>query len=409
MAKKLSSALGVDLGSKFIKIAEVRLQGRTPVVTALGIAETPSGAIDHMGVHDSRAVSGVLKQLIASSGVSVGDAIVSLSGQGSVLVRTLEVPSMNDAELKQHMDWEITRNIPFSESTVVSDYKALAPAAGAQQMDVVMAIAPQSVVDMMVDLVKQSGKKAAAFDVEPLGIARSLTVSYDSEVQGKTVCVVEIGHKTTAINIYRDGKLVMPRQVPVGGEMVTQSIANTLGVSIEEAEGMKVSRGEIPAMGAPAGGTAGGATQAFPAYNPFADPSAAAPAAYNPFAPEPDGSAPAPAPAPAVPDAGAAVNPEVLRLYNAMAPVVDEIVSEVRRSLDYFRSKGGDVDKVLLCGGGSRLRGLDGHLESLLGVPCSLLDPFKEISLNAKKADQSLLDARQDFAVAVGNGLHIAF
>jgi type IV pilus assembly protein PilM len=406
MAKKLSSAIGVDLGSRYIKVAEVKLQGRQPVVTALGIAETPEGAVDHMGVHDPKAVGAVLKQLMASSGCTSGDVILSLAGQGSVLVRTLEVPTMNDGELKQHMDWEITRNIPFSESTVVSDYKAFPPdQPGAQNMDVVMAIAPQSVVDMMVDLVKASGKKAGAFDVEPLGLARCLKVGYDTELAGKTVCVVEVGHKTTAINIYKDGRLLMPRQVPVGGEMITRALADGLALGLDEAEQVKCTRAMIPASASQPATAA--STQAFAAYNPFAD---TTPAAYNPFAPD-DAGAPAPgAAAPAPASSAPAEDPEVLRVYSAMAPIIEELMQEVRRSVDYFRSKGGDIDQILLTGGGCKLKGLDSYLAGILGVNVRLMDPLQGISMSARKADPAMIDnARQDFVVAVGNGLHVAF
>lgn len=406
MAKKLSSVLGVDVGSKYIKVAEVKLQGRQPVVTAIGMVETPQGSVDHVGINDPKAVGTVLKQLCTQVGASVNDVVLSLAGQGSILVRTLEVPTMNDGELKQHMEWEINRNIPFSESTVVSDYKAFPPdQPGAQNMDVVMAIAPQSVVDMMGELLKTSGKKPAAYDVEPLGIARTLKVGYESEYAGKTVCVVEVGHKTTAINIYKDGKLLMPRQVPIGGEMFTRSIADTLGVSTEEAEEMKVRDGRIPndaATAAPAFNTF--ETQSFAPYNPFGDPTEeAAPAEETTEIVAPEPTTPEPA-------SGGAMSEESMRVYNAMAGVVEEFAAEIRRSVDYYRSKGGDVDVVLLCGGGSRLKGLGEFIESMLQIPTHMMNPLKGITVSAKKADSgSIEENKEEYAVAVGNGLHICF
>src|SRR3984957_11637447 len=99
MAKNLSSVLGVDIGSKRIKVAEIRSQGREPMVTSLGIIDTPEGAVDHTGVFNSDAVAAAIKQVITQSGATVGDAVVSIAGQASVLVRTLEVPRMNPAEL----------------------------------------------------------------------------------------------------------------------------------------------------------------------------------------------------------------------------------------------------------------------------------------------------------------------
>lgn len=398
MAKKYTSVIGVDIGSQTIKVAEVKLQGRKPVLSAYGMAQTPEGAVDHVGLHDSESVGAVLKDLMASCGASVGDVVISMAGQGSVLVRTLEVPSMSDAELKQHMEWEVTRNIPFAESTVVSDFKAFPPSSSdAPNMDVVMAIATQSSVDTALGVLKRAGKKPAALDVEPLSLARSVSISYDGELTGKTVCVVDIGHKTSAINIYRDGQLLMPRQVPVGGEMVTRALADNLGMSFQDAEAMKMQSAELPESGIAA------------AYNPFGSPAATV-QTYNPFATDDAPAEPTTAMEAAPEPAATGMSPEGERIYNAISGAMDEFVAEIRRSIDYFRSKGGEVDLVLLCGGGSKVKGMDKFLSSALGLSVELMDPARNISVEARKADGDLLASnRQDFAVAIGNGLHICY
>lgn len=407
MAKKLSGVLGVDIGSQTIKVAEIKLQGGKPTVTALGMAQTPDGAVDHIGIHDPDGVSNVLKQLCTNTGASVGDVVVSIAGQGSVLVRTLEVPTMNDSELKQHMDWEITRNIPFAESTVVSDYKAFAPEANnTQNMDVVMAISPQSAIDTLVNLVKKSGRKPAAIDVEPLGVARALDTSYHADLLGKSVCVVDIGHKTTSINVYKDGKLLMPRQVPLGGEMMTRAVVEGLGVSFEEAQRLKEDVAVIPSNPGAVGSynpfdTGAAATQAFAPYNPFAEPEEA----VAEEAAEPE----MPVVAEAEVVAPAAATGESDRVYGAMAAVLDEFIAEVRRSVDYYRSKGGDVDLLMVCGGASKLKGLAEFLQASIGLTCMELDPLKGLTISAKKLDNFREQDRQDYAVAVGNGLQICF
>jgi type IV pilus assembly protein PilM len=414
MAKKLTSVLGIDIGSQKIKIAEIRAQGREPVVSALGMIDTPEGAVDHSGVFNSDAVAQALKQLLNESGATVQPAVVSIAGQASVLVRTLEVPRMNPTELKEHMQWEINRNIPFSESTVVSDFKALPDEdPNSANMDVVMAIAPQSAIDTMIACVKKAGRNMAAIDVEPLGIARSIEFSYNDVLMNQTVCVVDMGHKTTSINIYKNGKLLMPRQIPIGGEMFTKAIADALTISTQEAETLKQSRAEIPSNASDSMTVSnpfavpGGETQGFTPYNPFTDdpvPPSAGPADFNTM----DVSAATPAPVPA--NSGATTDPEALRIYNAMASVLDEFVAEVRRSIDYYRSRGGEIDKVVLCGGGTKLRGLGAFLTKSLGVECDTYDPLRRLNLNARKVAPGFVEEhRQEFAVAVGNGLHIFF
>ena len=440
MAKKLTSVLGIDIGSSKIKVCEIKSQGREPVVTALGIADTPDGAVDHTGIFNPDAVGDALKKAIADSGASSPFAVVTLAGQASVLVRTLEVPKMNPQELKDHMQWEINRNIPFAESTILSDFKALGGEdPNAQNMDVVMAIAPQSAVDTIIQATKRGGKNTEAIDVEPLSLARTLQQNY-ADGDEKTTCLVEIGHKTTSINIYHGAKLLMPRQVPMGGELFTRAIADALGVGLEEAETAKRERLVISddladrlaapnpfdtGFGGPADyGTADNATQEFTQFNPFADdvpaytpdpmgydaPASmdsdpldyAAPASFD--ADPADYAAPEPAydaaPVPVADDP----------LVAAILPVLEEFLGEVRRSIDYFRSRGGDVETVYLTGGGANLKGLQAFLGRSLGIECDAYDPLRRLNSNMKKVAPAFLDEhRNEFAIAIGNGLHIFF
>jgi type IV pilus assembly protein PilM len=437
MAKRLNSVLGIDIGSQKIKVCEVRTQGKEPVVTALGIIDTPEGAVDHTGVYNADAVGVALKQALSAAGAGVPFAVVSIAGQASVLVRTLEVPKMNPTELKEHMQWEINRNIPFAESTVVSDYKPLGgDDPNSPNMDVVMAIAPQSAIDVMISCVKKAGKTAAAIDVEPLSMARSIARSYDDELLTSTVCMVDMGAKTTSINIFAGTKLLMPRQIPIGGEMFTKAIADALAIPFSEAEALKLTRAEIPEnaaeiANAAAGdvfGIGSGPTSEFQPYNPFADDMPVyqeeqpAPVdesmtyGVNPFeTPDQTPVSPSddtddmPLPSSAATPV-AAGDPEVVRLYNAFSPVLDEFVSEIRRSIDYFRSRGGNIDRVVLCGGGTKLRGLAPYLTQILGIACDPYDPLRRLNVNARKiAPDFVNEHRQEFAVAVGNGLHIFF
>ncbi|MCC6687008.1 MAG: pilus assembly protein PilM, partial [Fimbriimonadaceae bacterium] len=173
-AKKYGSVVGIDIGSQNIKVAEIASRGREYVINALGIAPTPEGLVDQNGVYDTETIGAVVKDLCQKSGVSVSNAVVSIAGQAAILVRTLEVPKMSESELKQHMEWEISRNQPFAELTVQSDYAAFEPTdPNAQNMDVIMAIAAQSAVDTIMGIGKKGGKQVVAIDVEPLAVART--------------------------------------------------------------------------------------------------------------------------------------------------------------------------------------------------------------------------------------------
>lgn len=455
MAKKLSSALGVDIGCRSIKVAEVRTQGKDPVVTALGIIETPVGAVDHTGIQNPDAVGAAIRQCAQSAGAAISDVVASINGQASVLVKVLEVPRMTKEELEQHMAWEIQNQSPFAESTILSDYRQLPDEdPNSANMDVVMAAAPQSAIDILIATFKKAGKKLGAVDVPPLSSARSLVSSYADAIGGQTVCLVDVGHKVTSINIYRDGKLLWPRQVPIGGENFTQAISDAFGLSVEDAEAKKVADAVIPAgagtaaaapvnpFGDPSQAYAPYATssgeptiQSAPnPYNPFADPADASagaaasppPVSSDPYAPPVDGPPVVDAPPVDAPDADAAAadappvsdpapaasapvpqdNPEQVTLYNSFAATLGEFLEEVRRSIDFYRSRGGTVDRVFITGGGSKIKGLPEYLNEALGLPCDLYDPTRRLNVNLRKvAPQFVDDHKQEFTVAIGNGL----
>jgi type IV pilus assembly protein PilM len=443
MAKKLTSVVGIDIGSEFIKICEIKTQGRDPIVSAMGITATPEGAVDHTGIFNPEAVSAALKQVIGESGVTVQSAVVTITGQNSVLVRTLEVPKMNATELKEHMQWEINRNIPFAESTILSDYKPLGDDdPNSANMDVVMAISPQSAIDTLIQCVKKSGRSPAAIDVEPLSLARTLRTNYDDLYPQSTVCLVDVGAKTTSINMYKGGKLLMPRQVPIGGELFTRAIADAYTIGIKDAEAMKCSQLEIPesasyAQDAPF--ATPGSTQEFQPYNPFSDdpvppftpaedPHSPAgyggPGAFDPMGGAPDPIANGPVDHSSVPDSTSNYatppvdspsnyplgSPEPNKLFQSVAAVLDEFVSEIRRSVDYFRSRGGDLDALLLCGGGSKIRGLSQYLSKTLGIQCDAYDPIRRLNVNARKLPPEFTEEhKSEFAVAIGNGLYVFY
>lgn len=458
MAKKLSSVLGIDIGSHSIKVCEVKASGNSAVVSAVGVTPTPEGAVDYSGIYNADAVGLALKQVLTEAGAGSPNAVVTISGQHSVLVRVLSVPNdpgQTKDQLDQHMDYEISRNIPFAETSIQSDYRVLGDQdPNAAEKDVVMAMSPQSAIDTIVDCIKKSGRKPYAIDVEPLGLARVIAKSYPEWASGEGICVLDMGHSTSTINVYRGSNLVISRPVILGGELITKEIANSQGISISDAEDFKQNRFAIPADASAAASnfdpfSVGGLTQSFdtgfnpggyvPAgpgdFNPGGDatvsmnaapqddlaidpvtgmpiepaaPTDAAPVYTNdPFAT----SEPA---ATAQPDFGSFNSAPVVSqsandpVFESVRGIFEDLVADLNRSIDYYRDKGGSVSRVVICGGGAKLNGLNGYIERSIGIHTETFDPLKGMSLASKKASADYVNEyRQQLAVAVGNGLHI--
>lgn len=91
----------------------------------------------------------------------------------------------------------------------------------------------------------------------------------------------------------------------------------------------------------------------------------------------------------------------------AIKPIADRMVTELRRSFDYFSSQlgGGDVKKIILSGGGASLKGLPEYLTAQLNVPVVLFDPLTA-AVPPPPAGRETLNS-QIFASVVGMGMRL--
>ena len=92
-------------------------------------------------------------------------------------------------------------------------------------------------------------------------------------------------------------------------------------------------------------------------------------------------------------------------IFDAILPVLGELSMELRRSIDYFRSRypNDTVDQILLCGGSASLAKLDEYFQYEMGVPTVVANPFAGMNVNAKQMSaERLASIAPSFAVAVG-------
>lgn len=91
-------------------------------------------------------------------------------------------------------------------------------------------------------------------------------------------------------------------------------------------------------------------------------------------------------------------------IFDAMAPVLNDLIAEIRRSIEYYTSRfQSQPDKIFLCGGTSKLRDLDKLLNSELGIPVMLANPLENVAAFSKSLDQDYLEeVAMVFTVGVG-------
>jgi type IV pilus assembly protein PilM len=90
-----------------------------------------------------------------------------------------------------------------------------------------------------------------------------------------------------------------------------------------------------------------------------------------------------------------------------IANVTEIVAMEIQKTFDFYRATSEDnrtaVQKILISGGGSKLKGLAQDLSKRLELPVEVLDPFRSINVDSRKFDSGYLnDIMPEMAVAVG-------
>jgi type IV pilus assembly protein PilM len=76
-----------------------------------------------------------------------------------------------------------------------------------------------------------------------------------------------------------------------------------------------------------------------------------------------------------------------------MAPALMDLITEIRRSFEYYSSKyQGQPDKLVLCGGTAKLKDLSKLIENELGIPVELANPLHNVTVFSRQLSEGYLD-----------------
>lgn len=364
LLKPRVEALGLEIGSANLKLVE--LAGNPPTLRGLAIRPTPPGVIQEGSVVDPGLLANELREMLSELRTRKRYVVTAASNL-AVITRTLQVPKMPLKQLEEAVRWEAERYIPFPIDEVVLDYAPLdtpESVADGDQMDVVVGAARQETVASLVEALKTAGLEPLIIDVKPFAGLRTLDSRLRQADREPITLFLEIGAESSALVLTRGERLLLNRVINLSGKDFTAAISKAFNLDPSAAEDAKKNYGlaTIP-------------TEDEDLLLDFD----AERERFNPA-----------------------------RMYDAIRPVLVELTTELRRSLEFFRVQVGDlgVDQGFVAGGGSKLRSLVPLLADTLGIPLELADPWQGIQIDKGKFDlEYLRSLSAEFTVPVGLAL----
>jgi type IV pilus assembly protein PilM len=111
---------------------------------------------------------------------------------------------------------------------------------GAPKQKVIVAGARKQLVEDMQTAIRNTGLIADHIVPGLIGPVNAFELSMPEIFSREVVALVEIGFKHSTICLLQEGDLILSRVVGIGGDKLTNGLAESLGISYAEAEGIKV-------------------------------------------------------------------------------------------------------------------------------------------------------------------------
>jgi type IV pilus assembly protein PilM len=336
--------VGLDIGSSSVKAVELAKKGSGLQLLNLGFENLQTDTIVDGQIMELNNVSNVISQIFNEHQIRTNRVCAGVSGH-SVIVKNIVLPQMSSEELQESFSWHAEEHIPFDIADVNLDYELTSRSEDA--LHVLMAACKSDKIANVKQAIQLAGKQPVIIDVDAFALQNCYEVNYRPR-PGEIVALLNIGAATMNINILNGTRSIFARDASVGGSQYTSLLQRELGLSFEQAEGVK--RGM----------------------------------------PLPEGTEPRP------------IQPIIETVSEALA-------LEVKKTVDFYRATAQDeatIQKILLAGGGSKLPGLADFLGRKFEIPVEVFDPFRQIEVDSRKFDPDYMrEIVPEMAVAVGLAL----
>lgn len=312
--------LGFDIGRSSIKIMQIEQTRKMAIVSGYGTITFDPKAIKNGVIVDAEIIIKAAHDLIENNlvgSLTTRHVAVSLPNAHS-FSRVITLPKMSQKELAQAVKLEVDQSIPMSVDELYYDY-SIAQVLKSGEIEIQIVACPREIIDSYLVVFEALGLEVALVESNISAVTRIVVHAEAHEV---STLIVDIGSTACDLSIYDGSAIRATGTVDCSGERITQNIANTLGVSLQQAHSIKTRY-------------------------------------------------------------GLELSKKQDKITKAVEPELNKLVTEIRKVMRYFadrESNGSPIGQIIILGGGANLPGLSTYITDKARVPTRLCAPWNNVS-----------------------------
>jgi len=241
-------AVGIDLSFDRVKVCKMTKKKDKYLLLSLAekkIAPEPLRD-DEKEAWTGHATEGI-KKLLSENKIKQREVCASVPSN-SVVIRYLKLPFMVASELREVIRFEAEDHIPFEVEQALIDFHITKEFVDKEErmMEVLLVAAKREAVHSYLDIFQKAGLEPTYINVDTFATEDAWTIGEEggAEKEG-VIALIDVGARTTNINIIETNASSFNRDIMVGGNDFTDAIKEEFGLTFTEAEKMKEERGGL--------------------------------------------------------------------------------------------------------------------------------------------------------------------
>jgi type IV pilus assembly protein PilM len=244
--KRRDHIVAVDLGGRTTKAVCVQRHGDTFKLTSFSVLDAPVSdktvsaelLADHLKTISS-SLEGRCKAMTIA--ISTADSVVRQADLPSMPIEDMRMVLKNNGKTYLQQDYPnhtFDCHVPAMSPT--DDSKEKPRTSGLQMQKVLVAGARSQLLEELQEAMKSAGYTPDHVLPNLVGPINSFEFAHPEEFANEVVALIDIGFSGTTVSLLQQGELLMSRVLATGSDQLTSDLAETMGISYAEAEGIKV-------------------------------------------------------------------------------------------------------------------------------------------------------------------------
>jgi len=336
---------GLDVSEKKLRLIQTKKKGKNLVISSFNEAGLAPGIIINGEIKEPEKMVEAIGKLIKTA---KGDKITTKNvaavlPEPKTFIKVIEVPLAEEKkELNTKIEEEIKNHIPMSLEEIYLDWQILNKTNN--NFKVLVGATPKNISESYFSAIEQANLIPLALEIEAIAICRTL-IDRKEKQKKEAKIIIDFGAVRTGLIVYDHGSVRFTVSLPISGDKITKTIAETLKLDLEKAEKAKIVCGldQKKCEGA---------------------------------------------------------------LSKILVNTINTLAVHIKKTITFYKTNFPDsnpVTEIILCGGGSNLDQIDKILSEKLQLPVKIGNPMTNLGLN-KKLDIPK-DKLSSYTTAIGLAL----